>query len=488
MVRSFPPVPLQAVADAIGAEIIGHAASTVVADVCLDSRDVTGGALFCCVIGANDDGHAHAADAVDRGAAALLVQRELPIGVPQLLVGSVREAMGPAAAEVFGRPADAMTIVGVTGTNGKTTVTYLLEAIFRRAGRRPGVLGTTGARIDGEPVALAHTTPEAPALHRLLARMRDAGVRAVAMEVSSHALSQHRVGGLTVDVAVFTNLSQDHLDYHRSMEDYFGTKATLFTPARARRGVVVIDDPWGARLARVATVPVTTVAVDTDAEVRAGDVVADADGIAFTVQGVTVRTPLRGRFNVGNALAAVVAAREVGVDVASAGAALSTIDLVPGRMQPIVAGQDFLVMVDYAHTPDSILGVLRAARPLTAGRVIVVFGCGGDRDRSKRPAMGRIATSNADLTILTTDNPRSEDPLEILREAEAGAVEGAGAYVVEPDRRAAIRAAIESARPGDVVVIAGKGHEASQEIAGRRIAFDDRVVAREELEALGARR
>ena len=488
MVRSFPPVPLQAVADAIGAEIVGDAASTAVTDVSLDSRDVVDGALFCCVVGARDDGHAHAAEAVARGASALLVERRLQEPVAQLLVGSVRAAMGPAAAEVFGRPADELTVVGVTGTNGKTTVTYLLEAIFRRAGMRPGVIGTTGARVDGEPVALAHTTPEAPALHRLLARMRDAGVRAVAMEVSSHALAQHRVGGVVVDVAVFTNLSQDHLDDPASMEEYFAAKAALFTAARARRGVVDVDGPWGARLAEVASVPVTTVAVDVDAEVRAADVVADADGIAFSVDGVTVRTGLRGRFNVANALAAIVAAREVGVDVATSAAALATVDLVPGRMEPIAAGQDFLVMVDYAHTPDSILGVLRAARPQTAGRVIVVFGCGGDRDRAKRPAMGRIATSNADLAVLTNDNPRSEDPIAILREVEAGAAEGGGAYVVEPDRRAAIRAALASAEPGDVVVIAGKGHETEIEIAGRRIAFDDRAVALEELEALGARR
>jgi UDP-N-acetylmuramoyl-L-alanyl-D-glutamate--2,6-diaminopimelate ligase len=314
--------------------------------------------------------------------------------------------------------------------------------------------------------------------------MRDAGVETVAMEISSHALAQRRVGGLVVDVAVFTNLSQDHLDFHGSMEAYFEAKAALFTPAAARRAVVVIDDTWGRQLARRATIPVTTSAGDTDgADVRATDVVADAAGIAFRVGGVDVRAPLLGRFNVANALAAIVASQQIGVDLETAAAALAAAPGIPGRMEPVAAGQEFLVMVDYAHTPDSILGVLRAARPLTTGRVILVFGCGGDRDRAKRQAMGRTATANADLTVLTNDNPRSEDPLAILAAVERGAREGGGTYVVEPDRRLAIRRALAEAARGDVVVIAGKGHEATQDTAGTSVAFDDRVVAREELAA-----
>ena len=488
VVRSFPSVPLAAIADATGAEVIGDASTTAVADVSLDSRDLAPGSLFCCIAGARDDGHAHAPEAVANGAAALLVQRAVDVAVPQLRVRSVREAMGPAAAVVFGHPADAMTVVGVTGTNGKTTVTYLLEAIFRHADRRAGVIGTTGARVDGEAVMLELTTPEAPALHRLLARMRDAGIDVVAMEISSHALVQDRVGGLTVDVAVFTNLSQDHLDFHGSMDAYFDAKAGLFVPSRARRGVIDVDDPWGRRLVDRAEIPVVTIALDADANVRARDVVADARGVRFTVDGAEVRTPVLGRFNAANALAALVAAREAGVDPRIAAEALGAVRGVPGRMEPVSAGQDFLVMVDYAHTPDSILGVLRAARPLMTGRVILVFGCGGDRDRAKRPAMGRIATANADLTVLTTDNPRSEDPLAIIAAAESGAREGGGEYFVEPDRRLAIRRALAGASDGDVVVIAGKGHEPDQEIAGVRRPFDDRVVAREELEARGTRR
>ena len=486
VVRSFPPVPLSAVAAAAGAEVIGDVTATV-ADMSLDSRDVPAGALFCCVPGAGVDGHGYAAEAVAHGAVALLAERRLDVDVPQLLVPSVRRSMGPVAAEVFGRPAEAMTVVGVTGTNGKTTITYLLEGIFRHAGLRPGVIGTTGARVDGEAVALAHTTPEAPELHRLLARMRDAGIRGVAMEVSSHALAQDRVGGLVVDVAVFTNLSQDHLDFHGSIDDYFDAKALLFTPERARRGVINADDPWGRRLADRATIPVVTTGVEVAADVVGADVVADEAGLAFTVDGVEVRTPLLGRFNVANALGAIVAAREAGVDLGTAADALSTVSGVPGRMEPIAAGQGFLVMVDYAHTPDSILGVLRAARPLTTGRVIIVFGCGGDRDRAKRPEMGRTATTHADLTILTNDNPRAEDPLAILASVEEGARDGGGPYIVEPDRRQAIRRALVEARLGDAVVIAGKGHEPHQEIAGERIPFDDRVVVREELAALGAR-
>jgi UDP-N-acetylmuramoyl-L-alanyl-D-glutamate--2,6-diaminopimelate ligase len=483
VVRSFPPVPLRSVADAAGAEVLGDA-STTVADVSLDSRDVPERSLFCCVPGAEDDGHLHAAEAIGKGAVAVLVERRLDVDVPQLLVPSVRHAMGVAAAEVFAHPAESMIVVGVTGTNGKTTVTHLVEAIARHAGRRTGLIGTTGARVDGQAVAVGLTTPEAPALHRLLARMRDAGVETVSMEISSHALAQHRVGGLVVDVAVFTNLSQDHLDFHPSMDAYFEAKAALFTPAAARRAVVVIDDGWGRQLARRATIPVTTIAVDTEgADVRATDVIADAAGIAFRVAGVDVRAPLLGRFNVENALVAIVASQQIGVDLTTAAAALAAAPGVPGRMEAVDAGQEFLVMVDYAHTPDSILGVLRAARPLTTGRVILVFGCGGDRDRAKRSAMGRTATANADLTVLTNDNPRSEDPLAILAAVERGAREGGGAYLVEPDRRLAIRRALADAAPGDVVVIAGKGHEAEQETAGLRVAFDDRVVAHEELVA-----
>ncbi len=414
-----------------------------------------------------------------------MVERWLDITAPQIKVPSVRAAMGPMSALVFGRPSGAMRTVGITGTNGKTTITYLLEAVFGAAGITPGVIGTTGARIAGQPQPLERTTPEAPDLHRLLAEMRDAGVRGVAMEVSSHALEQERVGGVVFDVAVFTNLSRDHLDYHGTMKEYFDAKATLFTPAHAVLGVVNIDDPRGHELVGRSSIPVTTFAVDApEADLRPADVRVDATGISFRADGLAVRSPLRGAFNVSNCLGALAAARALGLDDHAAAEGIAELVGVPGRMEPIDAGQDFLVVVDYAHTPDSILTVLRAARPLTPGQVICVFGCGGDRDRAKRPLMGGAATSNADLTIVTSDNPRSEDPLAIIGEIEPGAREGGGAFVVEPDRREAIQLALRSAHPGDVVVIAGKGHERYQETGGRRTPFDDREVVREGLRAI----
>ena len=314
--------------------------------------------------------------------------------------------------------------------------------------------------------------------------MRHAGVRTVAMEVSSHALAQRRVAGVRFDVAVFTNLSQDHLDYHGTMEAYFASKAGLFTPKHARTGLIDVDDPWGRRLAESATVPVVTYGVEGPADLHAAHVEDGPLGLSFQVDGVPVRTTLRGGFNVGNCLAALGAARAVGIDLDAASSSLARMDPIPGRMEPIDAGQAFSVVVDYAHTPDSIRVVLRGARSLAAGRVIVVFGCGGDRDRAKRPSMGSAATSSADLSVITTDNPRSEDPLAIIKEIVPGANRGGGAYVVEPDRREAIRFALHEARPDDVVVIAGKGHEPSQEIGGSAVPFDDRVVAREELAAL----
>jgi UDP-N-acetylmuramoyl-L-alanyl-D-glutamate--2,6-diaminopimelate ligase len=479
-----PTVTLTDVAAATGAEVRGDDGRPIL-EASYDSRAVVPGSVFFCIRGADDDGHRHAAEAVAAGAGAVVVERWLPLEVPQARVVSVREAIGPMSAVVFGHPADDLTMVGVTGTNGKTTCTYLLEAIFRGAGRPPGVIGTIGARIDGSPVAIARTTPEAPDLHRLLARMRRAGVRAVAVEVSSHALAQRRVDGIRFDVAVFTNLSQDHLDFHGTMEAYFDAKARLFTPRLAARGVVGLDDAWGRRLAEDAAIPITTYAVGSAADLRATDLVVGPDGSAFRVGGVPVRTALRGDFNVQNCLAALGAARVLGIEPGDAATGVAAAREVPGRMEPIDAGQGFVVVVDYAHTPDSIRVVLRGARSLAAGRVLVVFGCGGERDRAKRPAMGAAATSSADLTIITSDNPRSEDPLAIIDEIVPGAAEGGGAYIVEPDRRLAIRRALHDARPGDVVVVAGKGHEPAQEIGGSTIPFDDREVVRAELAALG---
>lgn len=457
-----------------------------VVSVAYRSDDAEPGGLFFCVPGRAHDGHDFAAEAVSRGAAAVLVERwlDLPDGVTQVLVPSVRGVMGLIAAEFYGRPAEKLTLIGITGTNGKTTTTYLLEQIFRAAGVTPAVVGTTGLRVDGRMIPLDRTTPEAPDLHRLLASMVADGIQAVAMEVSSHGLDQDRVAGARFACAVFTNLSQDHLDYHGTLESYFRAKARLFTPDMADRAAVNNDSPEGRTLLRD-DLPTITYGVEPGANLLATDIEMRADGVSFRVDGRQVSSRLRGAFNVHNCLAALASARQVGIDDDTAVRGIGTIEGVPGRLEPVEAGQPFQVLVDYAHTPDSVANVLSAARRLAEGKLIVILGCGGDRDRGKRPLMGEAATRLADLTVLTSDNPRSEDPAAIIAEIEPGARKGGGAYVVEPDRRSAIRLAMESARPTDVVIIAGKGHETGQEFADRTVSFDDRVVASEELRRLG---
>jgi UDP-N-acetylmuramoyl-L-alanyl-D-glutamate--2,6-diaminopimelate ligase len=500
--RERPRVSSEPVAPSFSPITLGRAGSLVpgstvrgdcpIGEVAYDSREVPPGAVFFCVPGMETDGHDFAEAAVAAGAVALVVQRWLDaVRVPQMLVDSVRSAMGPISAAVFGRPVETMSCVGITGTNGKTTITYLLESIFRQAGIVPGVIGTTGARIDGRSVEIKRTTPEAPDLHRLLAKMRDEGVGGLAMEVSSHALAQGRVDGALFDVGVFTNLTQDHLDYHADMQDYFAAKARFFDPSHARTAVVNMDDPWGSKLLAAPLIPTTSFAVESSADLKATEVTSGAAGIAFRAGTLEVTSRLRGAFNVSNCLAAVAAARALGLPDPAIAAGIGTLEGVPGRVEPVEAGQRFLVVVDYAHTPDSILGVLQAARQLTTGRVIVVVGCGGDRDRGKRPLMGAAATSMADLSILTSDNPRSEDPAAILADMAPGAKKGAeqrgSRFVMEPDRRSAIRMAVREAAEGDVVVIAGKGHETYQETSTGRAPFDDRQVARMELLELGGK-
>ncbi|HJV04963.1 MAG TPA: UDP-N-acetylmuramoyl-L-alanyl-D-glutamate--2,6-diaminopimelate ligase [Actinomycetota bacterium] len=482
------PRPLPELLDALPTCRVEGERAVAVSGIDYRSSEAERGSVFFAVPGARADGHDFAAEAVRRGAGVVVVERSLPLPaeVTQVIVPSVREAMGPMAAVFYGRPAERLLMVGVTGTNGKTTTTYLLDGIFREAGLTPSVIGTTGVRIDGRPMAIDRTTPEAPDLHRLLARMVDEGVRAVAMEVSSHGLDQHRVGGARFDCAVFTNLSQDHLDYHGDLQAYFEAKARLFDPSLANRAAINHDSPEGRRL--VGRIPTLTYGLEPGAELRAEDVVVQSDGVRFRADGLSVRSHLRGGFSVHNCLAALAAGRQVGIPDDAAVRGIAALRGVPGRMEPVDVGQEFQVLVDYAHTPDSVENVLRAARPLTEGRVIVVLGCGGDRDRGKRPLMGEAATRLAYLTVITSDNPRSEDPLAIIGEIEPGARRGGGEFVVESDRRAAIRLALERAAPGDVVVIAGKGHETGQEFADRTIPFDDRVVAREELESLGVAR
>ena len=459
-----------------------------------DSHEATPGALFCCIPGLRSDGHEHAPAAISAGAAALVVERLLAVEVPQARVESVRRALGPMCARFHGNPSHALRVLGVTGTNGKTTTTYLLEAIARAGGVRAGVIGTVEARIDGAVVPLHHTTPEATDLQALLHRMRDRSVDTVAMEVSSHALDQHRVDGTRFAAVAFTNLSHEHLDYHHSVDAYFDAKARLFDPAFATRAAVNADDPYGTKLRAIAIergLQVRTYSVtDPGADVHALDIVSGRDGATFVLVDAhegrrgTVHSSLVGRFNVANALAASATALLAGFPFDVVVAGLGGPVRVPGRFERVGAGRDFAVLVDYAHTPDALATVLGAARELVdGGKLVVVFGCGGDRDRTKRPLMGEVATRLADLAVLTSDNPRSEDPEAIARDVLAGVPEGRVEPLVELDRRSAIRAAVRSAERGDVVVIAGKGHEPGQTFDGVVTPFDDREVAREEMEA-----
>ncbi|MGI8810366.1 MAG: UDP-N-acetylmuramoyl-L-alanyl-D-glutamate--2,6-diaminopimelate ligase [Acidimicrobiales bacterium] len=448
--------------DPEGAEIvaIGH-----------DSGSVVPGTLFCCVPGARVDGHAFAPQAVAAGAMALLVERFVDVDVVQVAVDDVRAAMAPVAAALFGHPSRRMAVVGVTGTNGKTTTTHFLRAVLEADGRRAAVIGTlSGVR----------TTPAAPELQAHLAELAREGFTAVAMEVSSHALVQHRVDGVRFAVAVFTNLSQDHLDFHGTTEDYFAAKASLFDPARAAVAVVNADDPWGRRLLESARLPTRPFSL-----AEAVDLQVDRLGSSFRWEGEPVRLHLAGTVNVVNALAAAAAARELGVGLPAIAKGLSDLASVPGRNEPVDRGQPFSVLVDYAHTPDALEQTLADARRMASGgRVLVVFGCGGDRDRAKRPLMGEVAARLADLAVLTSDNPRSEDPAAIIDQVRAG-VRRAEVLTVEPDRRAAVTLALAAARPGDVVVLAGKGHETTQVVGDQVFPFDDRAVAAEILGTLG---
>ena len=461
-----------------------------------DNRQVGPGTAFFCVRGFTRDGHDFAAGALARGAVALVVDHELEgIGVPQVLVEDVRAAMAPAAARLHGDPTATLRTIGITGTNGKTTSAYLVRALLEAAGEPTGLLGTVTSVVGGAEHPVARTTPEAIDLQATFAAMRSAGDTHCVMEVSSHALALGRADAIHWAAAIFTNLTQDHLDFHPTMEEYFAAKRQLFTDGRPPVAVVNIDDPYGARLAgelRAAgdhgpahPAHLVTVGIDSPgADLRATDIESSFAGSAFRAGGLTLRSPLPGRFNVMNVLGAVAAVRALGVDDATIAAALPEAGRVPGRFEPVDEGQGFAVLVDYAHTPDSLENVLTAARPLAANRLLCVFGCGGDRDRGKRPQMGEISARLADQTIVTSDNPRSEDPQAIVAEILAG-IEGRSPHVESiVDRHAAIERAIALAAAGDVVVIAGKGHEQGQEFdQGRKLPFDDVGVAREALRA-----
>jgi UDP-N-acetylmuramoyl-L-alanyl-D-glutamate--2,6-diaminopimelate ligase len=468
----------------VAVEAVSGDMDTDVTALAYDSRKVTPGTLFFCFAGADADGHDFAAQAVDDGAAALACERPLELDVPQVVVSDARTAMAPLAARFFGDPTAELQVAGITGTNGKTTTAYLLRGILDHAQRPSGLLGTVKQVIGGAEGEVERTTPEAIDMQETFRRMVDTGDVACVMEVSSHALALHRADSIHFDVAVFTNLTQDHLDFHADMDDYFLAKRRLFDLASS--SVINIDDQWGRRLAGEIDC-LTFSAGGEVADFLATDISFDAGGARFravTPAGeAEVQIPLPGDFNVSNALAAIAAAHVMGVEVGDATKALAGAEQVPGRFEPIDEGQPFAVLVDYAHTPDSLENVLHAARRLTDGQLICVFGCGGDRDRAKRPLMGRIGAELADRCLVTSDNPRSEEPKAIIDEILAGIANGDKERIrVETDRRAAIATALASAGKGDTVVIAGKGHEQGQEFEeGRRLPFDDREVAREEL-------
>ena len=480
---SPPRRPLSDLPAAVaGLRVVGDLTGVDVTGCTHDSHAVRPGDLYAALPGARAHGADFADAVIAAGAAAVLTDEagaaRFP-GLPVLVAEHPRGVLGAVARWVHDDPAAGMLLLGVTGTNGKTTTAFLLEAGLRAAGHTTALLGTVVTRIADDVVPSVRTTPEATDLFAMLAVMRERGVTAVAMEVSSHALTLGRVDGLVYDVAAFTNLSQDHLDFHASMEEYEAAKASLFTPAHSRRGVVNCDDAAGRRIVHRFEVPMTTYGEDSDWSAREVDL--RADGSTFRLRGpdveLRVELGLPGAFNVDNAVCALATLATAGVPVEDAARGIAELPGVPGRMERVDVGQPFLAVVDYAHTPDAVATLLAAVRTVTRGRVIVVLGCGGDRDRAKRPMMGRAAVAGADLAILTSDNPRSEDPLAILAEMAADAP---GA-VVEADRRAAIRTAVAAAGPGDAVVVAGKGHETGQEVDGVVTPFDDRVVLRQAL-------
>jgi UDP-N-acetylmuramoyl-L-alanyl-D-glutamate--2,6-diaminopimelate ligase len=469
--------------EAVGPRAVHGRAEVDITAVTYRAEAARPGALHVCVPGFTADGHDFAGQAVAGGAVALVVERRLDVDVPQLEVDSARTAMAAAADAFYEHPSGELTVVGITGTNGKTTTVFLVHAVLQAALGSAGLLGTVESRVGGVVERVARTTPESVELQAILRRMVAAGDRACAMEVSSHALELDRVGGVSFAAAGFTNLTQDHLDFHPDMEHYFAAKSRLF---QAAPGAINVGDPYGRRLAGTAGGPVLTYA-------RAPEAAADVRPYAVEIGaggtiGLIVSTPrgplpldvrLRGGFNVENVLCAVALAELLGLPHAAVRAGIASVQGVPGRFEAVEAGQPFTVLVDYAHTPDGLENVLHSAREITARRLICVFGCGGDRDRGKRPLMGRVARRLADIAIVTSDNPRSEDPEAIIAEILDGVPMEA-----EPDRRSAIERAVGMAREGDVVVIAGKGHEQGQQFADRTLEFDDRTVAREALAGL----
>jgi UDP-N-acetylmuramoyl-L-alanyl-D-glutamate--2,6-diaminopimelate ligase len=493
------PVALGELVSWLEPVVHGETAGVEVTGLSLSSQRIQPGDLYAALPGARAHGAAFAASAVSSGAVAVLTDAEGAtvagdLGVPVVVVEAPRSVLGRLAARVYGEPATALRMIAVTGTQGKTTTTRLLEGGLDGAGVPAAAIGTVGTRVRGREVKTVLTTPEAPDLHGLFAVMREQAVVACAMEISSHALVLGRVDGVVFDVAVFTNLGRDHLDFHADVDEYFQAKASLFRPERARLGLVNIDDEYGRRLLLAdSMIPMRTFsALGAAADWRAEDVELSADGARFTVagpDGVRIQggCPLPGDFNVANALAAVAAAAEAGFDPGPVAAAIAAGGGVPGRLERVDAGQDFAAIVDYAHKPDAVEATLHTLRPLTDGQLIVVIGAGGDRDRGKRPVMGEIAARLADVVVVTDDNPRTEDPAEIRAALLAGTTDLKAEVLEVGDRRLAIREAVRRARAGDIVLVAGKGHETGQEVGTTVHPFDDRDVVREELEGLAGR-
>jgi UDP-N-acetylmuramoyl-L-alanyl-D-glutamate--2,6-diaminopimelate ligase len=465
-----------------------EALTTIVSGIAFRSDKVRPGDVFFCVPGFVHDGHEFAADAAGRGASALVVSHPVDVpGVPQVLVDDVRVALATGSARWYGLPSERLRVVGITGTNGKTTTTYLLDAIVRAAVLKTGIIGTVETRVGERRLPASRTTPESAELQELLAEMADDGVDVAIMEVSSHAIDLKRVEGVRFSVAAFTNLSQDHLDYHHTMEEYWSVKKRLFTEADVSETVVNVDDDYGSTLASEIGSTWTVGRLDAP-QVRSEDEELGPVSSRFTLvtpRGtVPVTLPVPGDFNVSNALVAAGCALALGLDADTIARGLAAAPQVPGRLERVDAGQGFAVLVDYAHTPDGLEKAIAAVRDVTPGRVITVFGCGGDRDPEKRPLMGEVAGRLSDVAVVTSDNPRSEDPVGIILQVEDGLRQAGGAYRVVIDRRQAIASAIGEATDGDAVLIAGKGHEDYQIFADRTVHFDDREVAREELEAL----
>ena len=465
---------------------------TELAAVTSNSREKVENGLFFCIPGARFDAHDYAPQAIGNGCVALVVERYLDIDVPQVRVSNARAAMSRMAAAFYGHPARGMKLVGITGTKGKTTSTYMVKAILEQAGHKCGLIGTTGNMIGNKLLKGSLTTPDPIDLQRTLRMMADEGVEYVTMEISAHAIDMHRLDGLTFEVGCYTNLSQDHLDYFHTMENYFETKKKFFTTGMVRNATVNVDEETSAGVLSAIEIPCLTYGICAPADLFARDIEITEDGVSFELQlqgmhNVQVNLMMTGMFNVYNAMAAASCAMVLGISAEDIKAGLEGMPSVPGRIEMLPTGTPYRVILDYSHVPDALMNILTTVRQFAKARVIALFGCGGDRDQGKRPMMGEIGGKLADLSILTSDNPRTEDPMKILEAIEAGIKPTGGEYVVIENRREAIRYAMEIAEAGDIIVLAGKGHETYQEINGVKYPFDEKVVVQELLEELCAK-